>query len=360
MNGLFFKPKEENSVSLTLRRSLLVLAAGAFVFWLREVWMTAFLAVVLATLLGYPIRFFQRGMPRGAATLLTFALALAAAAASAPVFLNPFLEQARQAEEKIPDAFRNARRWLRQSQGPAETPGKALAKGVEKKTEGLADSVVASAGPALVRATKFGASLVALVALALFFAYEPSAYRKWLRAFVPPEHEQAFDLLWSRLELGLRKWVSGVLAAMTLMGAFTAIGLKLAGVQNWLLLGALTFFGTFVPYVGSVASAVPGLLVALSQSGNTFLLALGVYLAVHLVEGYIVEPFVMRKAVTIHPAILLLWQLTMGVAFGIAGFVTATPLYVCLKITIDTLYVERNLGKRPFPPLPEDSAAEAA
>lgn len=348
---LLSPPKAGNSSArVTVHRTLFALALGVALFYLKEVWILAFLAVVVAVVLSFPVNLLLRVMPRGPATLLTLVLGISATLAFAPFFVTPFVEQAHQAEQKIPEAFLKAKSWLRHTEGTEVLRGSDLAKGVEKKTEVLADSIVNSAGPAILRATSFGSAAVALLALALFFVHEPNAYRRWVRALVPREHEEAFDTVWERLGEGLRKWIGGILVSMTLMGGFTAAGLWLAGVQNWLLLGALTFFGTFVPYVGALASAVPGLLVALSQSEKTFVWAGVVYLLVHIVEGYIVEPIVMKRAVTIHPAILLLWQVTMGTLFGLAGFVVATPLYVCVKIALDHLYVERGLAKTPYPP----------
>jgi predicted PurR-regulated permease PerM len=357
-------PPGKISAPLTLRRSLFALAAVAATIYLRDVWITGFLAVILAILLDFPVRLLGKIMPRGAATLLTLALGLAGAYFLTPLFLNPLADQARELEEKVPQALEQGRSWLHRTTQPAPgkpaAPAAAIAQGVEKKTQDLPGTIVSGAGSAILHATEFGTTLILLLALGLFFVHEPQEYRRWLRALVSHKYEKTFDTLWDRLEIGLHRWVRGVLIAMTLMGTFTAIGLKLAGVQNWLLLGALTFFGTFVPYVGAIASAIPGLIMALSQSGSTFLLASAVYAGVHVVEGYIVEPFVMKRAVTIHPAILLLWQATMGYLFGIPGIVVATPLYVCLKITLDTLYVERHLAKKPFPPLPEDETSAAA
>ncbi len=129
------------------------------------------------------------------------------------------------------------------------------------------------------------------------------------------------------------------------MGTLTALGLLAIGIEDWFLLGVLTFLGTFVPYVGAVASAVPGLLVALGQSPRHFALAVLVYLGVHVVEGYIVEPLVMRRAVELKPALLLFGQGLLGALFGALGFVVATPLIVAGQVLLDYLWVERRLRK---------------
>jgi predicted PurR-regulated permease PerM len=181
--------------------------------------------------------------------------------------------------------------------------------------------------------------------LGAFLVYQPEVYRRGVRLMVPREREPVFDESWRRASEGLRKWVGGIVISMVLMGTFTSIGLALVGIDEWLLLGVLTFLGTFVPYVGAVASAVPGLLAGLAQSPRHFLLAGAVYVGVHLVEGYVVQPLVMKRAVEIRPALLLFGQGMFGAVFGLMGTVVATPMIVCIQVLSEYLWVERRLGK---------------
>ena len=95
----------------------------------------------------------------------------------------------------------------------------------------------------------------------------------------------------------LRGWAAGTLVAMALVGALVAAGLLLIGVDGWLILGLLTFLGVSVPFLGSVASSVPGLLVALAQSPRLFWMALGVYLDRAPGGGVLIQPLVMKRAV---------------------------------------------------------------
>jgi predicted PurR-regulated permease PerM len=276
-------------------------------------------------------------------------------------FVSPISEQAHRLEEKIPEAVNNARTWLHRQQAeinPLSPPEKAPTSAAPA-TNWL-DSALAKAKTA-VTGIASGLSLAVIVfVIGLFFVHEPDLYRRELRSLVARENEGVFDELWTRLGKGLRHWVGGISIAMALMGCFCAFGLWLAGVQNWFLLGTLTFFGTFIPYAGAIASAVPGLLMALSQSKETFLLACLVYLGVHILEGYIVQPLIMKRAVTLPPATLLIWQFAMGLIGGPLGIVVATPLFVCLKIAVDYLYVERKLGKQPFPKMPDIGPSRAA
>src|SRR6185503_19083032 len=116
-------------------------------------------------------------------------------------------------------------------------------------------------------------ALVLALVLGLFLVNEPSVYRKGARLLVPRRFEDAFDTSWEKTATGLRKWVGGIVVSMFIMGTLTTVGLAVAGIHGWLLLGLLTFFATFVPYLGAIGSAIPGLLVGASQGGTHLLYA---------------------------------------------------------------------------------------
>jgi predicted PurR-regulated permease PerM len=187
--------------------------------------------------------------------------------------------------------------------------------------------------------------MVLVLVLGLFLVSEPQAYVRGSRLLVPRRYEETFDSSFDKTSTALRKWVGGIVVSMTIMGALTTVGLAVAGIKGWLVLGILTFFATFVPYVGAIASAIPGLIVAASQDSTHLLYALGVYVGVHIVEGYLVEPLVMKRAVKLQPALLLAWQGAFSAVFGIAGTIVATPILVCAQTLTEHLWIERRLDK---------------
>jgi predicted PurR-regulated permease PerM len=199
--------------------------------------------------------------------------------------------------------------------------------------------------PVAVTTVSVVVGIVLVLALAFFFAHEPDWYHAGIRNLVPRDRELVLEEAWRKVSRALRHWMVGILASMTIMGSLTAVGLLIAGVDGWPTLALLTFLGTFVPYAGAIASAVPGLAVALADSPRRFIYAMIVYLMVHLVEGYIVQPLIMKHAVSLRPATLLFWQLLMGTLFGALGIIAATPLLACVVVAVDYLYVERVLGK---------------
>jgi predicted PurR-regulated permease PerM len=315
---------------------LLAAAAVLALAWRAHgVLLLAFFAVVLAVVLSFPVRWLSRLMPRGAAVMVIVIAILAALAGSVAVGAPALSQQLEDVKQTAPRALKKARQWL-----SAKGAGQ-----VEEKAGQAAQKASEVAVPALLGVVSAATEGVLVLVLALFLVAAPDTYRNGVRRLFPREHEAVFDEAYERTGRSLRKWVGGILVSMTIMGVLAAAGLWIAGINDWLLLGLLTFLGTFVPYVGAVASAVPGLLIAVSQSPRHLLYALAVYLGVHLVEGYLVQPLVMKRAVEIKPALLLVGQGVMAAIFGIAGTIVATPMLVCAQAMVEDLWVERKLGK---------------
>lgn len=326
-------------------RLLFVALALVALVLARDVLLVGFFAVLVAAVLTYPIDLLARIMPRGAAVLVTL-LGFGLVVAGVLWLVVPFVAaQVQQLIARLPEALARIERvWVREvrpaleSGGAPASPQHAL-PAIAGAASGLAQLASAS--------VEVLAGAVVIVALAFFLAHEPDGYRRALRAFVPRDREAIYDEAWRRVGTALRHWMGAILISMSIMGTLTAIGLRIAGVDGWATLALLTFLGTFVPYAGALASAVPGLAVALADSPRRFAWALLVYLGVHLVEGYLVEPLVMKRAVRLRPALLLFWQLLMGAIFGVLGVIVATPLLACAQVAADYLYVERTLGKAP-------------
>jgi predicted PurR-regulated permease PerM len=327
---------------------LLACAAGLAGLWLaREVVLLGFLGVLIGVVFSFPVGWLSRVMPRGLALLLVL-IALVGAAAGLVALAAPVLQrEVEQLRNSAPRAIQRAQGWVRRVQSATGAGGSGEKGDAVQKAPEVAAKVGEKAVPALFAVVSGVTAVILIIVLGAFLVYQPEVYRNGVRSLIPAKYEGTFDEAWRRAGEGLRKWVGGIVISMTLMGLFTAIGLAVVGIQEWLLLGVLTFLGTFVPYVGAIASSVPGLLAGLAQSPRHFVLAGAVYLGVHLVEGYLVQPVVMRRAVEVRPALLLFGQGVFGAVFGLLGTVVATPMLVCAQVLTQYLWVERRLGKDP-------------
>ena len=92
-------------------------------------------------------------------------------------------------------------------------------------------------------------------------------------------------------------------------------------------IAAITFVASFVPLAGAIVSGAVASLVALVAVGpGTALIVVGVTIAIHHLEAYIVGPRVIRHGTGLHPVVLIL-SLVVGISLaGIAGGFLAGPI----------------------------------
>jgi predicted PurR-regulated permease PerM len=99
-----------------------------------------------------------------------------------------------------------------------------------------------------------------------------------------------------------------------------------------------------VPYIGPWLSAIPAALMALLLGPTELLMTLGLYLGLHVVEGYVLVPLIQRRTVKLAPALTLVLQILLGSMLGILGLFVAAPLTVAMVVLVKMLYVEDALG----------------
>lgn len=180
----------------------------------------------------------------------------------------------------------------------------------------------------------------------LYLGAEPQVYINGFIRLFPPERRRRVREVFSALEYSLDWWLLGRIASMTVVGILTWLGLVLLQVPLALTLAILAALLSFVPNLGPILSAVPAVLVGLSQSPTTALYVVGLYVAVQTIESYLITPLIQRKAVLLPPALVLTMQLAFGLLFGFLGLLLATPLTVILVVLVKMLYVEDRLGEK--------------
>lgn len=181
---------------------------------------------------------------------------------------------------------------------------------------------------------------VLLLFIALYGAFDPDTYRRGFRKlFAPSIRGRAEDVLSSSVET-LRNWLAAQLISMSVVGVLTGLGLWLIGVPLALLLGLIAGLLAFIPNLGPIIAAAPGVLLAVPDGMNSVLMVIGVYLAVQTLESYVVTPLVQKEKVSLPPLLVICSQLAFGSLFGIIGLALATPLTALLMQLVNDLYVE--------------------
>jgi len=115
-------------------------------------------------------------------------------------------------------------------------------------------------------------------------------------------------------------------------------GLAIMGIPLALPLASLVFLGAFIPLVGAVIAGFLAVIVALIAKGWIFaLITLGLIIAVQQLEGHVLQPLVMGRAVSIHPLAVVLAIAAGGVLAGIVGALLAVPTVAFLNSAVRVL-----------------------
>src|SRR4029453_6239280 len=149
---------------------------------------------------------------------------------------------------------------------------------------------------------------------------------------------------WSLSDAGTASWATlGAYVRATVLVAFIdAVGIGLAlvilQVPFPFPLAALVFLGAFVPIVGASISGAVAVLVALVDRGWIIaLILLGAVIFVQQLEGHVLQPLIMGRAVAIHPLVVIIGLASGVVLAGIIGALVAVPLIAVLNTGIRRL-----------------------
>jgi predicted PurR-regulated permease PerM len=177
-----------------------------------------------------------------------------------------------------------------------------------------------------------GATLLLVVTIGLYLAFEPRLYERGLAWMMPQDSRDEFYVTADRMAFTLRRLMAGRLVGMAFEGVFTFIMLFFYGVPMAALLGIITGLLAFIPNIGAIVSGILMVLVGFSGGPEMGIYTIIVYFVVQNIDGNIVVPLIARRTVDLAPALVLACQLIMGVLFGILGLFLADPLLAMTKV----------------------------
>jgi len=180
--------------------------------------------------------------------------------------------------------------------------------------------------------------------IGIFLAVDPNLYRSGVVSLVPSQGRDRAQEVIAGVVHVLRAWLLGRVISMIAIGVVVGIGLMILDIPLALVLGVLTGLLEFIPVVGPILSAVPAIIIAISQGFMPAIYVAIFYLVVQQLEGNVLTPIVQQKTVSLPPAITLIAVLAMSALFGALGALVATPLAAVIMALIKMLYLEDVLG----------------
>ncbi len=286
--------------------------------------------VVFAAMLDGGTRLLGRALPIGRQwRLLIVALGVIAFLAWVVILAGTqFIDQAEQVSGIITSQITKISHWAAE-RGVLQNPSQFTELGKEALNSlGRVTSAVTGAFGAL-------ASLAMIVVIGVFLAVEPRIYERGIAWMFPLDRRGEFYSTAEAIGKTLRRLMAGRLLAMFVEGVGTWLLLSLGSVPMAALLGVITGLLAFLPNIGALVSGSILVLVGFSGGVDTGFWAIGVYLIIHFVDGYLIVPMVARRSVDLAPALVLATQLLFGALFGILGLALADPIVAMIKVALE-------------------------
>lgn len=225
---------------------------------------------------------------------------------------------------------------------------------ITSNSEGLIGGIAGGAATVLEIITGFLLMLV----FAFFIIKDGDRFWTWMVATIDDgDRRQRVERIGQRSWVTLRNYLGGTALVGLADAVLIGIGLLILGVPLVVPLALLVFFGAFFPLIGATISGAVAVLVALATVGVAQALILAaIVLGVQRVEGDILMPILIGKAVDMHP-LLIIVALTIGfIVAGLIGGFLAVPL-LAVGIVIVKDYAGASPTEPVEPPEPDDSPA---
>jgi predicted PurR-regulated permease PerM len=228
-----------------------------------------------------------------------------------------------------------------------------------QELKGLLGSVLGVVGSGLVGGASLVASLLAVASVGSLFAIFSlaSGSRVWdaLVGLADPDRQPAVRAAGeeSLSVTGAWFWASTVTGLVDGIGI--GLGMWLLGVPLALPIATLTFLLGYIPMVGATIAGAVAVVVALASGGlPTALAALGVVLLVQQIEGNVLSPLLLSRAVSFHPTVTLLLTMSASILLGVIGMFLAVPLAGAVVAAVRGYRSAGPPGSRPPDEAPAD------
>ena len=134
----------------------------------------------------------------------------------------------------------------------------------------------------------------------------------------------------------LSSFLRGQLSVMLALGTIYTIGLWIVGIELSLLIGMGAGLISFVPYLGTIAGLVAGVIAAVVQFGdiNHVVYVLIVFGFGQLMEGFILTPWLVGDRIGLHPVAVIFSVLAGGQLFGFVGVLLGLPLAAVIMVLL--------------------------
>ncbi len=157
--------------------------------------------------------------------------------------------------------------------------------------------------------------------------------------YAPPRMRAKIFGFVKKIDEVLSAFVRGQLIVAMTMAVILSTGLFFIGTPMGILIGAIAGLANVVPYLSAVVGLAPALILTVVKFpglGEPVLVLL-LFSMAQALEGFVISPRVLEKAVGLHPVTIMASLLVGGAFFGLIGLLLAVPVAAVIKVTLQEL-----------------------
>jgi predicted PurR-regulated permease PerM len=217
-----------------------------------------------------------------------------------------------------------------------------LAEELNRRAQGWATELLKKT-PALVGSLLSGITIFVIVPIvSFFFLIEGRAIKRAFIEMIPNRYFEMVLNLLHRIDIQLGGYIRGLVLSVIIISLLSIGGLRLVGLQDYLVVGTIAGLCNVIPYLGPIIGIVAGVLAALLQystlSWGTILPVVGVFMFVQIMDNVFVAPVVVARSVNLHPLVVIFVVLVGNHLFGAVGMLLAVPTTAVIKVSAQTIY----------------------
>ena len=320
---------------------LVILAVGLFL--VRDILLPFLVGMAAAYLLDPAADWFERvGFGRTTATAVITVGFFVALAIGLLLLLPPLAAQAAELASELPGYFERLRArllpWVNDLMAKVQPDFDWSTQGLLQQYSGRAIEVLIAT---ITRLLQSGIALLNVISL-IFVTPIVTFYllRDWdrmvarVRAHIPPDLLPTVDRLAGNVDEVLAGFFRGQGLVCGFLALFYGLGLWAVDLRYGLIIGLLTGFFSFIPYVGMALGLCVGLVVAAFQFQSLAMISLVALIFVlgQFIEGNLISPRLVGSRIHLHPVWMIFAVLAGTAMAGFLGTLLAVPVAAVIGV----------------------------
>ncbi|WP_457028367.1 AI-2E family transporter [Kitasatospora sp. P5_F3] len=335
---------------------LLLLAAALYLLFevvdmLRLVAFAVLAALLISALLEPTVSWLRRrGVPRSVAAAGTFLSGVAGIGLVGWFVIWQVTTNLHSVTDQVQEGVERIRDWL--VTGPLHLTEQQItdfAKQISTAIGTNSEQITSAGFTGVTIAVEVLTGVVLTAFTTFFLLYDGAKIWGWAIGMLPRQSRYAMAGAGPKAWATLTAYVRGTVCVAFIDALCIGIGIQLLGVQLALPLAVIVFLGAFVPLVGALVTGTIAVLIALVTQGPfTALMVMVVLVAVQQIEGHLLQPLILGRAVRVHPLAVVLGVAAGTIVGGIGGAIVSVPLIAVTNTVVVHLRRRAAAGQQVF------------